>query len=116
MGLTAEQKRRGAELRAQGQNWHAIAKKLRLKYYAVRAELDPNWKGARIDRIRAHRKRETEIKVGSAGMAANAESRIERNPAYDPARDGPPVYDSPYAQLLGDPPIGRRALDARRGA
>lgn len=32
---------------------------------------------------------------------------------YDPARDGPVEHDSMTAVLMGDPPIGRRALDAR---
>lgn len=33
------------------------------------------------------------------------------SPAYDPCRDGMRSYDSITAAILGDPPIGRRALD-----
>jgi len=33
------------------------------------------------------------------------------SPAYDPYRDGERPYDSLTALILGDPPIGRRALD-----
>lgn len=32
---------------------------------------------------------------------------------YDPVRDGLPVHESHAAALLGDPPIGRRAIDRR---
>ena len=31
-------------------------------------------------------------------------------PLYDPRRDGGPVYASPQAEMLGDPPIGRRQM------
>lgn len=33
---------------------------------------------------------------------------------YDPVRDGLPVHESHAAALLGDPPIGRRAIDQRQ--
>jgi hypothetical protein len=39
-----------------------------------------------------------------------------RNPAFDPRRDGYPEYASPYAEWLGDPPIGRRQMLAERAA
>lgn len=34
---------------------------------------------------------------------------------YDPLRDGPLHHASPAAALMGDPPIGRRAIDTRGG-
>ena len=34
-------------------------------------------------------------------------------PIYDPRRDGPPVWRDATAYMLGDPPIGRRAIDQR---
>src|SRR5215204_5543397 len=37
-----------------------------------------------------------------------------RDPAFDPHRDGYPLYASPYAEFLGDPPIGRRQMLAAR--
>lgn len=33
---------------------------------------------------------------------------------YDPARDGPLHYASLTAMVMGDPPIGRRAIDQHR--
>jgi hypothetical protein len=35
---------------------------------------------------------------------------IAWNALYDPLRDGPPRYKSPFSAALGDPPIGRREL------
>jgi hypothetical protein len=32
------------------------------------------------------------------------------DPAFDPRRDGYPEYTSPYAEFLGDPPVGRRQM------
>jgi hypothetical protein len=32
---------------------------------------------------------------------------------YDPSRDGYLEHENVTSQLMGDPPIGRRALDAR---
>lgn len=40
------------------------------------------------------------------------ENRVDCSQAqYDPARDGYPQYSSLTAQLCGDPPIGRSALE-----
>lgn len=38
---------------------------------------------------------------------------VDPNPIYDPRRDGPPVWRDATAYMLGDPPIGRRAIDQR---
>lgn len=35
------------------------------------------------------------------------------NPEYDPARDGPRPYRDLTGLIMGDPPIGRSALDQR---
>lgn len=39
--------------------------------------------------------------------------RLERNATYDPRRDPAPEYADLTARVLGDPPIGRRAIDRR---
>lgn len=39
---------------------------------------------------------------------------IDFNPAYDPQRDGFPVHRDLTASLMGDPPVGRSALDTAR--
>lgn len=39
------------------------------------------------------------------------EKEFAKNAKYDPKRDGPVQYESITAQLFGDPPIGRRAID-----
>lgn len=33
---------------------------------------------------------------------------------YDPMRDGPLNYANPFALVMGDPPIGRRAIDQQQ--
>jgi hypothetical protein len=40
----------------------------------------------------------------------DAVSAEEFTPLYDPRRDGDPQYASLAAELLGDPPAGRRAM------
>lgn len=43
------------------------------------------------------------------------EGRDASAATYDPLRDGPIVHTDACAQIMGDPPIGRRAIDKRRG-
>ena len=51
--------------------------------------------------------------VRTVGLGIHEQgARPDRTKAiYDPARDGPATWATPYGQLLGDPPIGRRAID-----
>lgn len=42
--------------------------------------------------------------------------RMTMKPIYDPRRDGLPEWRSPGACIMGEPPIGRSALDKRNGA
>lgn len=59
-----------------------------------------------MSRYRATGKVQRQVKSG------DEDSRWRAEAAYDPKRDGPaPEYDSLTAVLMGDPPIGRRALD-----
>ena len=44
------------------------------------------------------------------GLGLNGRNR---HPAFDPVRDGAPVSRSPQAEMLGEPPLGRSALDQR---
>lgn len=43
-----------------------------------------------------------------------SDKMAERNPEFDPRRDGLPEYESVDAFLTGSPPIGRSALDKMR--
>lgn len=51
--------------------------------------------------------------AGHTGEGVQETMRKRADAEYDPNRDGPPVWSDPYAALLGDPPIGRRALDQK---
>lgn len=47
-------------------------------------------------------------------LFANQGKPIRRSDAaYDPLRDGKPVWRTPFAELMGEPPIGRSALEKR---
>lgn len=96
-------------MRAQGFGFDAIARKLKRNYYQVRSAVDPEWRQQQLQRNRVAYQQAKADDVEEA-------PRPVRNPEYDPVRDGPPVYASPFAELMGDPPIGRRALDMRRDA
>lgn len=49
---------------------------------------------------------------GTRGLKTRAmvDGTYEAKAIYNPHRDGYPEYASPYAQFLGEPPIGRREL------
>lgn len=54
-------------------------------------------------RYRGGQRRLFEYEKPRAEIAAAAE--------FDPLRDGPPRYRDPVAAMMGDPPVGRSALD-----
>lgn len=64
-------------------------------------------------RIKAYN-REWRKSRSQARIYAQPADRANRNDAeFDPRRDGLPQYRDLTAQICGDPPIGRSALDKR---
>jgi hypothetical protein len=45
------------------------------------------------------------------GSFEHSRKLVAASAAYDPLRDPKPVWESPFAELMGEPPIGRRAID-----
>jgi hypothetical protein len=79
---------------------------VRCHEYQVRHVLqDEITREARLARMRARRMREAAAVVEETN-----------DPIYDPSRDPAPVWETRGAFLMGDPPIGRRAIDARAAA
>ena len=61
------------------------------------------------DYMRSRRAGEGVRAINSQSASAAAVRRSEA--AYDPERDGKRFHDSITAVLMGDPPVGRRAID-----
>lgn len=99
---------RAKSLRADRVPWYTIARELGIKEYRLRKAMDPQWALERRNQI-ARRRKEL-IGGPKCGQVRKTEAE---NPAFDPRRDGYRQYRSPFAELLGEPPIGRSALDRR---
>lgn len=109
--LTEVQAERARELRRDGMTWKDVAEAIGCaSYETVRRAIDVAYvERKRADGRTAHHRR-------AAGLSPVQPSQTYTNPAYDPRRDGPPQYRSPMAEFMGEPPIGRSALDQKRGA
>lgn len=105
--LTKDEIRRAKHLRAEGRSWTSIAGKMKRDVETIRRAIDPDFDAERRNRL--NREARARRESGEA-------TRQTANPAYDPARDGPPVFSSPFSELLGEPPIGRRAIDMVRNS
>jgi hypothetical protein len=97
--------------------WDRIARALgpKVTVHMVMSEIVPGYLERRAAQSRAARHRLRE----GAPLADHRVESVQRatgrqNPTYDPRRDGRPIYRSAFAELLGEPPIGRRAIDQRR--
>lgn len=114
--MTHEDTIRARKLRAQGMIWKAIGQELGFDKETIRRKIDPSYDSdARRASINdaSLRRRAGEPRV----MHPRCRGRMstERyNPTYDPRRDGAREHASIDAELMGDPPIGRSALDQRR--
>lgn len=91
----------------------SISKKMGCSKETIRCALDPTVRARLSAKIRAARKAKSEGRTDKRSIALDRRGADERNPAYDPYRDGPHVYASVSAVLMGDPPIGRSALERR---
>ena len=95
-------------------SWEKIAAELGSKEYRVRMEMDPAYKIYRTKLGEQARARLRTDRPPNMHRVVREESAVvNRNPVYDPLRDGGPVYRSPFSELLGEPPLGRSALDMR---
>lgn len=103
--LTPDEIRCARHLRAEGRSWPSIATKMRRDPETIRRAIDPDYDVKRRKRM---------LREARAVRIAGEAKRQIRNPEFDPVRDGPPVFSTPFSELLGEPPIGRRAIDKGR--
>lgn len=106
--VTAEDIARAHKLRADRVPWYSVARELGIKEYRLRKAMDAQWAVRRQEQIA--RQRQAITGGPRRGLVAKLEAS---NPTYDPRRDGYREYRSPFAEMLGEPPIGRSALDRR---
>lgn len=108
-------------MRAEGLSWPEIGRQLGLSTHLVRLPLDEKyaenfrrWKLSGSARLQHERR----VNGGHTGIRRSPVNRVdvvERNPLYDPARDGPlPEHETLTAWVCKDPRPGRSALDQRR--
>jgi hypothetical protein len=109
---TPELRERARALQAEGRTYNQIGEEIsnivgrRCWGYHVRAVLqDTITKEARRARLKARRLQ---------AMERGEDLPEIRDPIYDPHRDPAPVWADHCAFLLGDPPVGRRAIDVRQ--
>lgn len=109
VAMTPEKITLAKKLIAQGQRWSHIEHVVGHCEQTIREAIDPE---ARLQRRAKQYKRREDEGYKSERLPDRVDDRpISRNPKYDPNRDGPRQYTSPFAQLLGEPPIGQRAID-----
>lgn len=107
--LTDEQRTELARLRRENpeMSWCALARAVGTTYSTARYALDPAHRAVRQNYWSANfggeRRPAREKKAKKA-------DQLVRDPLYDPKRDGKPAYESPYAEMFGDPPLGRRQV------
>ena len=111
--LSPEQLAQALELKAEGLGIGEIGRRIGASYYQVRREIDPEKHERKLAQTRQHN---AENRLHSVRAHVGEHHDAVRNPEYDPHRNGAPVYASPFAELLGEPPIGRRAIDTRSSA
>lgn len=97
-----------------------IADELGITYHAVRSALDPAFRARRAAssaaaRVRLRCEANGEMAPPPSEAVGHEFGRHAADAAYDPLRDGwLPLRDDLTAVMLGDPPVGRSALDRMR--
>jgi hypothetical protein len=110
MRLTEEQQDKACVMRREfGLSLRAIAHEFGCSHETIQRATDPEF----VKRRNAHTRA---VRAGqkcrdNRSWALDVESKEERNPLYDPLRDGPRRWRSPAAYMLGEPPIGCSALE-----
>jgi hypothetical protein len=95
--VTPETERRIVELHARGWSYSHIAKRLGVGYYAVRRRIDPSFSLASYRNY----------------MVFRSHARVSRREFRGRAEPPKLEWRSQQAQLMGEPAIGRSALDVR---
>ncbi len=106
--LPPDIRNRATQLRKDGFSWKKIAALLQSSQSTIRYNIDAAYREAK-QAENANVKNHND-KFDYREMLPT-EDGVERNPEYDPRRDGYPIWKNPAAMLLGEPPIGRSALD-----
>ena len=107
--LTRYEWARATKLRRLGWSWATIAPQFRMGTYALRRQVDPEFR--KKGGVKLYQP-SPEAATGNFIPRVDRIARHEpRNPVYDPSRDGERRHDSLTAALMGDPPVGQRALD-----
>lgn len=99
-------------LRSEGHTWREIGRELGCDRKTIWARMVPQLQEKQVERT----KRPADSKISAARRAQRDPVETPAfTPLYDPRRDAPLQYRSVSAQILGEPPIGRSALDQKRG-
>lgn len=109
--LSAHEIEIAKRMRNRGMNFRYIGRKLGVCAETVKRHIDTEWYARRRKAINARRRGETKSPAVMR-HAVRSENTETRNPKYDPRVHGAPVYRHEFAELLGEPPRGRSALDA----
>lgn len=116
MPITDEQLKLARELRRVHRPWAAIAREFGVGLYVLRAAMDSDYAHRELMRSRARKRNERRALAGFSAGRVVCGPAPERNPIYDPMRDGPlPEYETITAAFCKDPRPGRSALDQREG-
>lgn len=99
-----------------GLAWHVIAERLGATRHVIQGAIDPGYLERRARQTRDCRAKNPRGTGGHLRAESVERSAERHNPAYDPRRDAPREYRSISYEIMGDPPIGRSALDMRERA
>jgi hypothetical protein len=97
------------KMRQEKKTWKEIGRYFHRKSETVRAAVDPEYRRFRNARHKTYRPPARNI----FAVEQARELTIQREPLYDPRRDGLPEWRSVGAYLMGEPPIGRSALERK---
>lgn len=100
-------------MKSRGMSDALISNRLGFSRDAIRRAIDPNYRERRNEQARRARDDRGARNLGGYIDRVRSGPEIVRRPKYDPHVDGPPVYAGAFDELLGDPPVGRRAIDLR---
>lgn len=99
---------KAAQLRKDNYSWKRIAKHLKYPLHPLQMKLDPAYRERkRVGQLAAR----TPVQDFDYTTMLPKEDGITRNPKYDPRVHGTLEWENQQAFMLGDPPIGRRAID-----
>jgi hypothetical protein len=85
------------------------ARRLSMTTESLKRAIDPEWATRRKQRINELRRGRGTTRRAKRELKTVVQM-LRDEALYDPRRDGEQAYASPFAQVLGDPPIGRREM------